>query len=351
MQTSPSWWVKIGDFGISKRVSNNDTALQTATGTPHYLAPEVYHYVSDDDEDEESDTYTDAVDIWSFACVVYEMMALRVPFPIYPRSLVAFCRGGPFPEGPLNGRTSREGIEFIKTLLVPLPRLRPPAKDAIKAPWLSVEASKYTTLLTKKNGNSIVLLQPTDDEQSTTIVPLDRLRGANVSTIQGPANTNLNRTPSRSVEVDSLPTMNPFRRLVSENAASTILVNHSPSSQGNTPIHRPRMPPQEQFKEHSEKKRPNHNERPTKLSAKGARIPNIRLSFITAQHQAKFEQLFKGAVGDDGQTLSGGKVRDLLLRSRLDGNTLSQIWYVFESPLARMIVECGLGNDGIGTSR
>lgn len=59
--------------------------------------------------------------------------------------------------------------------------------------------------------------------------------------------------------------------------------------------------------------------------AKGAKIPSIRLSFITAQDQAKFEQLFKSAVGD-GQTLSGDKSRDLLLRSKLDGNSLSQIW-------------------------
>jgi hypothetical protein len=58
---------------------------------------------------------------------------------------------------------------------------------------------------------------------------------------------------------------------------------------------------------------------------KGTKIPNIRLSFITAQDQAKFETLFKSAVGD-GQTLSGDKSRDLLLRSKLDGNSLSQIW-------------------------
>jgi len=59
----------------------------------------------------------------------------------------------------------------------------------------------------------------------------------------------------------------------------------------------------------------------------GVKIPSIRLSFITAQDQSKFETLFKSAVGD-GQTLSGDKSRDLLLRSKLDGNSLSQIWYV-----------------------
>lgn len=36
----------------------------------------------------------------------------------------------------------------------------------------------------------------------------------------------------------------------------------------------------------------------------GSKIPNIRLSFITSQDQAKFEQLFKSAVGDS-QTMDG----------------------------------------------
>ncbi len=57
------------------------------------------------------------------------------------------------------------------------------------------------------------------------------------------------------------------------------------------------------------------------------RIPNIRLSFITAKDQAQFETLFKSAVGNE-QTLSGDKSRDILLRSGLDGDTLSQIWLV-----------------------
>lgn len=58
------------------------------------------------------------------------------------------------------------------------------------------------------------------------------------------------------------------------------------------------------------------------------KIPNIRLSFITAQDQAKFETLFKSALGDGQTTMSGEKARDLLLRSRLDGDSLSHIWYV-----------------------
>ncbi|EON64908.1 hypothetical protein W97_04142 [Coniosporium apollinis CBS 100218] len=65
---------------------------------------------------------------------------------------------------------------------------------------------------------------------------------------------------------------------------------------------------------------------PRKASTGGAsKIPNIRLSFIAATDQAKFEQLFKSAVGTE-QALSGDKARELLLRSNLPGDALSHIW-------------------------
>lgn len=64
------------------------------------------------------------------------------------------------------------------------------------------------------------------------------------------------------------------------------------------------------------------------------KIPNIRLSFITAQDQAKFETLFKSAVGDGQLTMSGDKARDLLLRSRLDGDSLSHIWTMADTTRA-----------------
>ncbi|PNS13817.1 Actin cytoskeleton-regulatory complex protein pan1 [Sphaceloma murrayae] len=58
---------------------------------------------------------------------------------------------------------------------------------------------------------------------------------------------------------------------------------------------------------------------------KSNKIPSVRLSFITASDQQKFEELFKSAVGTD-HALSGDKARDLLLRSRLSGDALAQIW-------------------------
>jgi serine/threonine protein kinase len=133
VQHSPNWWVKIGDFGISKRVANNETALQTNVGTPLYLAPEVFHYVPLSDE--ESDAYTNAVDVWSLACVVYTMLALRPPFVEWPRKLIIYCNGGEFPENPLRGRATSPAIDFIKSVLVPFPSERPTAEAALNSPW------------------------------------------------------------------------------------------------------------------------------------------------------------------------------------------------------------------------
>ncbi|KAL4992493.1 actin cytoskeleton-regulatory complex protein pan1 [Aspergillus falconensis] len=64
--------------------------------------------------------------------------------------------------------------------------------------------------------------------------------------------------------------------------------------------------------------------------ASSGRIPNIRLSFITAQDQAKFEQLFKSAVGDS-QAMTGDKAKELLLRSKLSGSDLSKIWVLSDT--------------------
>jgi serine/threonine protein kinase len=57
---SKRWWVKIGDFGISKRVKNEDTAFRTQTGTQYFQAPEIQGFV---DENSESSEYSNAVDV------------------------------------------------------------------------------------------------------------------------------------------------------------------------------------------------------------------------------------------------------------------------------------------------
>ncbi|CAH0053811.1 unnamed protein product, partial [Clonostachys solani] len=139
-ERSPNWWVKISDFGISKRASGDHTALHTLVGTPRYLAPEVMRIFSPEDtEDLDSDTmaYTVAIDQWALGAIAFQLLASRDPFP-QPRSLQTYVHGKePFPSSVLTALRIKEPcIEFLKALLAPIPSRRPNASSALKHPWL-----------------------------------------------------------------------------------------------------------------------------------------------------------------------------------------------------------------------
>lgn len=86
---TPEGWVRIGNFGICKRVINGDTALTKVAGTTGYLAPEVLGFI-----EIRSDRrgYTNAVDMWSLGAVVHWMMTSKVKFPT-PRSFFLYSTG------------------------------------------------------------------------------------------------------------------------------------------------------------------------------------------------------------------------------------------------------------------
>lgn len=65
-------YVKLTDFGLSKENISNNHDAKTLCGTPEYLAPEVI----------ERKGHGRAVDWWSLACMIYEMIVGRPPFMI-----------------------------------------------------------------------------------------------------------------------------------------------------------------------------------------------------------------------------------------------------------------------------
>ena len=81
VQNSPSWRVKLGDFGISKCIRGSATALRTTIGTGDYMAPEFFDMVEDDSIDEKSTAYTIAVDLWAVGCIIFKLFTQQVPFP------------------------------------------------------------------------------------------------------------------------------------------------------------------------------------------------------------------------------------------------------------------------------
>ena len=62
--------VKLGDFGIAKVLDSTNAKAFTVAGTPYYMPPEVCS----------EKPYGAAADVWSLGCVIYELMALNVPF-------------------------------------------------------------------------------------------------------------------------------------------------------------------------------------------------------------------------------------------------------------------------------
>ena len=60
----------MGDFGIAKCLQNTWQKAMTMVGTPYYLSPEIV----------KGNPYSFKSDIWSLGVMLYEMMALKMPF-------------------------------------------------------------------------------------------------------------------------------------------------------------------------------------------------------------------------------------------------------------------------------
>lgn len=82
---APDWWIKLGDFGIVRRISEENTKL-SRDGTLDYMAPEILLY---DDNGDQDSPYTLAVDIWSLGCVLFRLLTQQLPFS-QPRHLLLY---------------------------------------------------------------------------------------------------------------------------------------------------------------------------------------------------------------------------------------------------------------------
>ncbi|KAJ5677343.1 uncharacterized protein N7477_002976 [Penicillium maclennaniae] len=132
---SPDWWVKIGDFGISKRFNNGD-GLQTWAGTPAFLVPEIRFldasYMGDDGLES---SYTEKVDIWALGVITYYMIFHLFPFATKSStSLKQYIQGGPLPLPFLT--VSEKCCDFSKAAKAPTASKRLSAKEATQNDWL-----------------------------------------------------------------------------------------------------------------------------------------------------------------------------------------------------------------------
>ncbi|KAM3551335.1 hypothetical protein MY1884_007773 [Beauveria asiatica] len=130
-QPGPSWWIKIADFGISKRTDMTD--LYTQVGTQGYMAPELQDFRVSDSHGKEKGTYTLAVDMWSIGVVAFQIFVGHLPF-LDRQSFVDYVNR----RNQLNFEPSVPSsyIKFIHAAMDPRPCTRLTAKDALMHEWL-----------------------------------------------------------------------------------------------------------------------------------------------------------------------------------------------------------------------
>lgn len=69
---APDWWIKLGDFGIVRRICTEHNSKLSLIGIFDYMALEIL--------EEQNMSYTLAVDIWSLGCVLFRLLTQQLQF-------------------------------------------------------------------------------------------------------------------------------------------------------------------------------------------------------------------------------------------------------------------------------
>ena len=115
--------LKIGDFGISRKLEQSQMAL-TSLGTPYYLSPEVCL----------GQPYNTQSDMWMLGCCLYELATLQRPFTgSNLNQIVVNILNKPFPEVQASGLISK----LIGMLLQKNALMRATASEILQVPEIS----------------------------------------------------------------------------------------------------------------------------------------------------------------------------------------------------------------------
>ena len=150
--TGPDWYVKIADFGISKRRREDVSTLHTmGRGTYGYAAPEVLELGTLT----ENASYSFLVDMWSLGAVVYKLLTSKTAFRSLKKLITYTERITSFPFAALEAvKVSSQGLEFISALMSPQPEARPSAASARIHEWFG-DLSGGEEVKNEKDANSL----------------------------------------------------------------------------------------------------------------------------------------------------------------------------------------------------
>ncbi|XP_007935613.1 serine/threonine-protein kinase Nek11 [Orycteropus afer afer] len=123
--------LKIGDFGVSRLLMGSCDLATTLTGTPHYMSPEALKHQG----------YDTKSDIWSLACILYEMCCMNHAFTgTNFLSIVLKIVEGNTPSLP--ERYPRELNTIMESMLNKSPSLRPSAIEILKVPYIDEQLQR-----------------------------------------------------------------------------------------------------------------------------------------------------------------------------------------------------------------
>ncbi|PVH16109.1 uncharacterized protein CXQ87_003973 [Candidozyma duobushaemuli] len=119
--------IKFVDFGAAK---NNPENLNSMTGTPMYMSPEVITG--------QSTAKNGIVDIWSLGCCVLEMATGRRPWANLDNewAIMYHIAAGHKPQLPSPDQLSESGRKFLSRCLEHDPTKRPSAVELLSDPWI-----------------------------------------------------------------------------------------------------------------------------------------------------------------------------------------------------------------------
>ncbi|XP_047419214.1 serine/threonine-protein kinase Nek11 isoform X4 [Sciurus carolinensis] len=131
--------LKIGDFGVSRLLMGSCDLATTLTGTPHYMSPEALKHQG----------YDTKSDIWSLACILYEMCCMDHAFTGSNfLAIVLKIVEGNTPSLP--ERYPRELNTIMESMLNKSPSLRPSAIEILKNPYIAEQLQHLMCMYSEK---------------------------------------------------------------------------------------------------------------------------------------------------------------------------------------------------------